>query len=101
RHVEISTRAVKGQPPGIAEAERPDLFPHVLPATEGVIGRDRVGISPIDVDPEDLAQEREWVLSIACWVVQPASVSTRQVKVPVEGAEGDLARVVTIERVRD
>jgi hypothetical protein len=89
---------VEGHPPGVAEAVGVDLVPSGSP-DERVVRRDTVGLRAIDVDPEDLPEQRPEVLPVPSRrmaspdVAGAAAVAERDVEVAV-GAEGDRTAVV-------
>ena len=54
---EIAGFAVEAEPPGVAQAVRPDLPTHRL-AYKGVRGRDRKGRAAIHIDAQKLSEQR-------------------------------------------
>ena len=57
---QVAGRPVDAHPPGIAQAERPDLGPNTGGLHERIIGRDAValaGLGVIDVDPQDARKQ--------------------------------------------
>ena len=87
--VEIARRRIEAHPPGIAQAEIPDLVGAAL-ADERVVVRDAVvpcriarEIVAVDVEPQDLAEEDVQVLGVVGRIAAGAAVADRPVEVAV------------------
>ena len=95
--VELARPPVEGEPPRIAEAERVDLGPAAA-GRERVVGRDRVRLTAVDIDAEDLAEQHLPVLRPVAGVTRRAAVAEADVEVAIR-AEGEHAAVVVGERL--
>ena len=93
---QVAGLAIERHPPRVAQPEVPDLGQCVGLVHERVVGRDRVARvagTAIDVDPEDLAEERVHPLAVVVRVAARAAVAGRDVQVAV-GPEGRRSAVV-------
>ena len=70
--VEVARAAVEAEAPGVAQAGRPDLGRAAAPG-ERIVRRDRVRRLGVDVDPQQLAEQRVLVLAV---VLRVAAVAT-------------------------
>ena len=96
---QLTGHAVEAEAPGVAQAVRPDLRA-ALPADEGVVGRDGVWLSGVDVDSQDLPQEGVEALGVVVRIRAQLPVAKADVEVPI-GSEQDVAAVVVRPRLRE
>src|SRR5262245_2151961 len=89
---EVARLAIEAPAPRIADAELPDLFAPAGAVDVGIVARDRVRRSRVDVDAQDLAEQRCAVLSVTQRVAADVSVAQGDVELPVR-PEADLPDV--------
>src|SRR5690606_33165659 len=93
--VEVAGQAVEAEAPRVAQAERPDLVPDVRVVHERIGRRDdRAG--RVDVEAEDLAEQRVPTLGVARRIPGRPAVAETDVEVAVR-SEGEAAAVVVAE----
>ena len=100
---EVAGQAIERESPGVAQAERVDLGEPRDDSGERVVVGDRVALvlfSPVDVDAQDLSEQRAATLRVAIGIADPATVAGRDVEIPV-APELQLPAVVRRARVRD
>ena len=97
---DVERRPVERDPPGVAQAQRPDLRPSADAVRMGIAGRDRVGRRAVDVDPQELAEQALRILGPVLRVVRAAAVPHADVEQPV-GTEPESAAVVVGVRLQD
>ena len=93
---QVAGLAIERHPPRVAQPEVPDLGQGVGLVHERVVGWDRVARvtgTSVDVDPEDLAEERVHPLAVVVRVAARAAVAGRDVQVAV-GPERQRSAVV-------
>ena len=101
--VQLAGAPIERHAPDVAEAVRPDLRARAVDADERIVLRDAVGaiaLGTIDVDAQDLREQRAQVLPRKLRVVGCAAVAAAQVEHAV-GAEEDGAAVVVRVRIVD
>ena len=98
---ELAGHAVKRKAPGIAQTVSPDLG-QAAGRSKRIVRRDRVLLprseGAVHVDPQDLAEQRLQVLSVALRIALAAAVAQADVEEPV-GPESELAAIVVVERL--
>src|SRR5207247_10596870 len=72
--VEIAGLAIERKPPRIAEPVRPDLGRERRVARAGIVRRDRVAARATHIEPQQLAEQRVLVLSLAIRITAPSPV---------------------------
>src|SRR5262249_44867107 len=76
---ELAGQAVEAEAPGVAKTVSVDLRLAAARA-ERVVARDAVGRAVVDVDAEDLAEERRQLLAVALRVAARAAVAVGRVE---------------------
>ena len=96
---QVAGLAIEREAPRVAQAERPDevVTRH---ADVGIRGRDRVRLPRVDVDPEDLAQQRTEALGAVAGIAGAAAVAHPDVEIAV-GPEREHPAVVVRVGLRD
>ncbi len=93
---QVVGRPVERDPPRVAEAGDVDLGPRAGCSEERIVGWDAVGTPVrrmVDVDSEDLAEERRQLLAVALRVAAAAAVAEGDVEVTIR-PEHDVAAIV-------
>src|SRR5688572_18815397 len=98
--VHHTTRAVEGKAPRIAQPQRPDLTSRSLLAGERIAGGNDVRVTAIDVDTENLAEQRVTILAVSKGVPAAAPVPETDVKHAVRAEQIETA-IMICKRLRD
>lgn len=100
--VEITRGGIEADAPGIADAERPNLV-GATGGNEGIVGRNRIilaviarKIIAVDINAQDLAEQRILVLSILTRIAAAAAVANAEIEITI-GPERDRAAIVVSE----
>ena len=97
---QIASKSIEAESPGIAQAQRPHLWPCPRSPNKRIRGWDGVGKLTVHIEPEQLAQQRAEVLCIYFAGRRLRPVAHANVEVAV-GAELQLAAVVIAEGLGD
>ena len=91
--VEVAGTPVEAEAPGVAQAVGPDFVP-AWGVNEGIVVGDGVGCPAVHVQAQEGAKKGVDVLAMVQRVTAAAAVAQADIKVAVEGAEGEMASVV-------
>ena len=90
---DVDLGAVEAEPPRIAQPVGPDFGEALSAVGEGVVSRDVVGVTAVDVDADDGTQLGVGILAVVEGVALAASVADGGIQIAV-GAELELAALV-------
>src|SRR2546430_1184387 len=96
RDVEETGRPVEGVPPRIPQPDGPDLASPVGRTSVGVVRRIAVGVAPVYVDPQQLAEQRVAILRAVLRIATRAPVAHADVQHAVRPEHHEAAVVVRI-----
>src|SRR5687767_11010949 len=83
---------VEAEAPGVAQPVGPNLTAGAALAGEGVVGGDRVGVAPVDVETQQVAEQRAAILTVAVRVPAASAVTHADVEHAVL-AEEDVSSI--------
>src|SRR6266542_1249472 len=98
--VEITGLAIKSDPPGVTKTVRPHFGSAGRAACERIVRRYGVWRAVIDVDPQELAERFERILSVVAGIIGGTAIACRDVEIAV-GTKLQRAAIVIGEWLRN
>ena len=90
---QITVEPVEAEAPRVAETVDPDLVKRIAVTDKWIIRRDRIGVSCVDINTQDLAEQCIEALAVVVGVLDTASIPGRDVEVAI-WPEVEVATVV-------
>ncbi len=92
---ELAGLAIEREAPGVAQADRVDLGPPAAPGVR-VVPRNGVGLAPIDVDSQDLAEQLVGILGAVLRIAARAAIAHADVEETIRSERNHAAIVVGV-----